>query len=131
MNHLIAPSSMLEVAPTSINSSSQKGMRTHHPSVSRSRRDTPSLEPASMSFGARRLIPQKFKSAHRSRVVRHLVNEMSIARIYLTVRVKNYCGVYLYNAQLININFVIVGLECPITASSFEMGKMIWVPRRP
>ena len=43
MRHLIAPSSMLEVAPTSIHSSSQKGMRTHHPSVSRSRRDTPSL----------------------------------------------------------------------------------------
>ncbi len=34
---------MLEVAPTSIHSSSQKGMRTHHPSMSRSRRDTPSL----------------------------------------------------------------------------------------
>jgi len=31
---------MLEVAPTSIQS--QKGMRTQHPSVSRSRRDTPS-----------------------------------------------------------------------------------------
>src|ERR1700730_18130900 len=29
MRHLIAPSSMLEVAPTSIQSSSQKGMRTH------------------------------------------------------------------------------------------------------
>jgi hypothetical protein len=42
MRHLIAPSSMLEVAPTSIQSSSQKGMRTHHPSLSRSRRDTPS-----------------------------------------------------------------------------------------
>src|SRR6266699_2279711 len=40
MRHLIAPSSMLEVAPTSIHS--EKGMRTHHPSVSRSRRDTPS-----------------------------------------------------------------------------------------
>jgi hypothetical protein len=34
---------MLEVALTSIHSSSQKGMRTHHPSVSRSRRDTPSV----------------------------------------------------------------------------------------
>jgi hypothetical protein len=43
MRHLIAPSSMLEVALTSIHSSSQKGMRTHHPSVSRSRRDTPSI----------------------------------------------------------------------------------------
>jgi hypothetical protein len=32
----------LEVAPTSIHSSSQKGMRTHRPSLSRSRRDTPS-----------------------------------------------------------------------------------------
>jgi hypothetical protein len=32
---------MLEVAPTSIQS--QKGMRTQHPSVSRSRRDTPSI----------------------------------------------------------------------------------------
>jgi hypothetical protein len=39
----MAPSSMLEVAPTSIRSSSQKGMRTQHPSVSRSRRDTPSV----------------------------------------------------------------------------------------
>jgi hypothetical protein len=39
MRHRAAPSSMLEVAPTSI----QKGMRTQHPSVSRSRRDTPSL----------------------------------------------------------------------------------------
>jgi hypothetical protein len=43
MRHLIAPSSMLEVAPTSIDSSSQKGMRTHHQSLSRSRRDTPSV----------------------------------------------------------------------------------------
>jgi hypothetical protein len=43
MRHLIAPSSMLEVAPTSIDSSSQKGMRTHHQSLSRSRRDTPSI----------------------------------------------------------------------------------------
>jgi hypothetical protein len=42
MHHLIAPSSMFEVAPTSIHSSSQKGMRAQHPSVSRSRRDTPS-----------------------------------------------------------------------------------------
>jgi hypothetical protein len=42
MRHLIAPSSMLEVAPTSIQS--QKGMRTHHPSLSRSRRDTPSFK---------------------------------------------------------------------------------------
>jgi hypothetical protein len=43
MHHLIAPSSMLdEVASTSIHSSSQKGMRTHYPNVSRSRRDTPS-----------------------------------------------------------------------------------------
>jgi hypothetical protein len=42
MRHLIAPSSMLEVAPTSIQSSSQKGMRTHRQSLSRSRRDTPS-----------------------------------------------------------------------------------------
>jgi hypothetical protein len=46
MRHLIAPSSMLEVAPTSIDSSSQKGMRTHHQSLSRSRRDTPSVKPA-------------------------------------------------------------------------------------
>jgi hypothetical protein len=38
----IAPSSMLEVVPTSILSSSQKGMRTHLQSLSRSRRDTPS-----------------------------------------------------------------------------------------
>ena len=38
----IAPSSMREVAPTSIHSSSQKGMRTHPQNVSRSRRDTPS-----------------------------------------------------------------------------------------
>jgi hypothetical protein len=43
MRHLIAPSSMLEVAPTSIDSSSQKGMRTHYQSLSRSRRDTPSV----------------------------------------------------------------------------------------
>jgi hypothetical protein len=41
MRHRAAPSSMLEVAPTSIQS--QKGMRTQHPSVSRSRRDTPSV----------------------------------------------------------------------------------------
>src|SRR4029077_296649 len=40
MRHRAAPSSMLEVAPTSIQS--QKGMRTQHPSGSRSRRDTPS-----------------------------------------------------------------------------------------
>jgi hypothetical protein len=40
MHHLIAPSSMLEVAPTSIQS--QKGMRAQHPKLSRSRRDTPS-----------------------------------------------------------------------------------------
>jgi hypothetical protein len=48
MLHLIAPSSMREVAPTSIHSSSQKGMRTHHPKLSRSRRDTSSQghEPA-------------------------------------------------------------------------------------
>src|SRR6476469_2197467 len=43
MRHLIAPSSMPEATPTSIQSSSQKGMRTHRPSVSRSRRDTPSV----------------------------------------------------------------------------------------
>jgi len=42
MRHLIAPSSMLEVEPTSIHSSSQKGMHTQHPRLSRSRRDTPS-----------------------------------------------------------------------------------------
>jgi hypothetical protein len=42
MRHLIAPSPMLEVALTSIRSSSHKGMRTHHPSVRRIRRDTPS-----------------------------------------------------------------------------------------
>src|SRR5262245_5774126 len=40
---LIAPSSMLEVEPTSIHLSSQKGLHTHHPSLSRSRRDTPSV----------------------------------------------------------------------------------------
>src|SRR4051794_2593208 len=45
MRHLIAPSSMPEAKPTSIQSSSQKGMRTHRPSVSRSRRDTPSVGP--------------------------------------------------------------------------------------
>jgi hypothetical protein len=43
MRHLIAPSSMLVVMPTSIHPSSQKGMRTHHQRMSRSRRDTPSL----------------------------------------------------------------------------------------
>jgi hypothetical protein len=43
MRHLIAPSSMLGVVPTSIHSSSQKGMRTHRQSLSRTRRDTPSL----------------------------------------------------------------------------------------
>jgi hypothetical protein len=43
MRHRVAPSSMREVASTSIHSSSQKGMRTHHPKVSRSRRDTPSV----------------------------------------------------------------------------------------
>jgi hypothetical protein len=32
MRHLIAPSSMLEATPTSIQTSSQKGMRAHHPS---------------------------------------------------------------------------------------------------
>src|SRR6266705_1739351 len=42
MHHLIAPSSMLEVAPTSIHYRQRKGMRTHHPSLSRSRRDKPS-----------------------------------------------------------------------------------------
>src|SRR6516164_4616267 len=42
MRHLIAPSSMLEVEPTSIHSSSQKGLHTPHPGLSRSRRDTPS-----------------------------------------------------------------------------------------
>src|SRR5262249_21432427 len=41
MRHLIAPSSMLEVEPTSIHSSSQKGLHTPHPRLSRSRRDTP------------------------------------------------------------------------------------------
>jgi hypothetical protein len=44
MRHLIAPSSMLEVEPTSIHSSPQKGMRTQHPRLSRNRRDTPSFE---------------------------------------------------------------------------------------
>src|SRR5262249_7045297 len=43
MHHLIAPSSMLEVEPTSIHSSSQKGLHTQHPRLSRSRRDTPSV----------------------------------------------------------------------------------------
>jgi hypothetical protein len=43
MHHLIAPSSMLEVAPTSIHYRQRKGMRTHHPSLSRSRRDKPSF----------------------------------------------------------------------------------------
>ena len=43
MRHLIAPSSMPEAKPTPIQSSSQKGMRAHHPNRSRSRRDTPSL----------------------------------------------------------------------------------------
>jgi hypothetical protein len=43
MPHLIAPSSMPEVAPTSIQSSSQKGMRAHQSKLSR-RRDTPSFE---------------------------------------------------------------------------------------
>jgi hypothetical protein len=33
---------MLEVEPTSIHSSSQKGLHTQHPRLSRSRRDTPS-----------------------------------------------------------------------------------------
>jgi hypothetical protein len=33
---------MSEAKPTSIQSSSQKGMRAHHPNLSRSRRDTPS-----------------------------------------------------------------------------------------
>jgi hypothetical protein len=44
MRHLIAPSSMLGVALTSIHSSPQKGMRAQHPRLSRSRRDTPSLQ---------------------------------------------------------------------------------------
>jgi hypothetical protein len=44
MRHLIAPSSMLELEPTSIRSSSQKGMRTQHPRLSRSHRDTPSFD---------------------------------------------------------------------------------------
>jgi hypothetical protein len=43
MPHLIAPSSTPEVEPTSIQSSSQKGMHAHHPKLSRSRRDTPSF----------------------------------------------------------------------------------------
>jgi hypothetical protein len=42
MRHLIAPSSMFEIEPTSIHSSSQKGLHTQHPRLSRSRRDTPS-----------------------------------------------------------------------------------------
>src|SRR5215469_7601633 len=45
MRHFIAPSSMLEVAPTSIHSSSQKGLHTQHPRLSRSRRDTSSNRP--------------------------------------------------------------------------------------
>ena len=44
IRHLIAPSSMLGVEPTSIHSSPQKGMRAQHPRLSRSRRDTPSFE---------------------------------------------------------------------------------------
>jgi hypothetical protein len=42
MLHLMAPSSTPEAKPTSIHSSSQQGMRAHHPKLSRSRRDTPS-----------------------------------------------------------------------------------------
>jgi len=41
MRHLIAPSSMLEVARPRPLHRHRKGTRTHHPSVSRSRRDTP------------------------------------------------------------------------------------------
>ena len=62
MRHLIAPSSMLEVAPTSIQSSSQKGMRTHRQSLSRSRRDTPSSpnrqQPLSLGLGNRSSCPK-------------------------------------------------------------------------
>jgi hypothetical protein len=71
MRHLIAPSSMREVAPTSIHSSSQKGMRTHHPKLSRSRRDTSSL---SFRFKMRGILPplklsngSRFKSGHNVR----------------------------------------------------------------
>ena len=48
MHHLIAPSSMLEVAaldPLIV----KEGMRTHQASVSRSRRDTPSVGATSSS----------------------------------------------------------------------------------
>jgi hypothetical protein len=57
MRHLIAPSSMLEVEPTSTHSSSQKGMRTQRPKLSRSRRDTPSL-------GARLFSNRHFEVKH-------------------------------------------------------------------
>jgi hypothetical protein len=64
MHHLIAPSSMLEIAPTSIYSSSQKGMRTHHPNLSRSRRDTPSSGPSSP---VRRVVSHRLQSAESGR----------------------------------------------------------------
>src|ERR1700674_2684576 len=43
MHHLIAPSSMIEVSRPQSDYRQRKGTRTHHPNVSRSRRDTPSL----------------------------------------------------------------------------------------
>jgi hypothetical protein len=42
---------MSEAKPTSIQSSSQKGMRAHHPNLSRSRRDTPSYSRSRIRFG--------------------------------------------------------------------------------
>src|SRR4029077_11116439 len=59
IRHLIAPSSMLELEPTSIHSSSQKGMRAQHPRLSRSRRDTPS------SWSGSNTDPTEYKVAAR------------------------------------------------------------------
>jgi hypothetical protein len=48
-----APTPTVSRSPTSINSSSQKGMRTHHPSVSRSHCDIPSLGAEPLMLGSR------------------------------------------------------------------------------
>jgi hypothetical protein len=53
IRHLTAPSSMLKIRLTSIQSSYLKGMRAHHSMPRRSRRDTPSSENRNLALERR------------------------------------------------------------------------------
>src|SRR5215471_15867766 len=67
--------SMPEVEPTSIHSSSQKGLHTQHPRLSRSRRDTPPYPPAYMD-------PRAWAKVGFGACVTNAPSEYDVAELY-------------------------------------------------